>query len=863
MENLFENQDIIDINIEDSVKASYLDYSMSVIIGRALPDAKDGLKPVHRRILFAMHDLNLTSKSAYKKSARIVGDVIGKYHPHGDSSVYDALVRMAQPFSMRAPLVDGQGNFGSIDGDNAAAMRYTEARMTKITEEVLRDLDKDTVNFVPNYDDTMREPSVLPTRVPTLLLNGSEGIAVGMATKIPPHNMNELLNAILYTIDNPTATADELMQFIQGPDFPTGGTIFGRRGIIDAYNTGRGRVRIRAKHHIETRGKKEIIVLDELPYQVNKSRLIELIANLAKDKQLEGISEVRDESDREGIRVVIELKKDAMSEIVLNNLYKSTPMETTFGIILLAVYNKEPKVFTLPELLTVFLSHRKTVIIRRTIFDLEKAKARAHILEGLKIALDNIDEVVKIIRASANDADAKENLQNRFGLSPIQSQAILDMRLGRLTGLQRDKLEAEYQELMILIAELEAILKSEERLNEIIKEELVEIQERFASDRRTDIEDSYDEIDIEDLIPNEPMVVTITHNGYVKRVPIKSYEKQRRGGKGKVAVTTHDDDFIEKFFLSNTHDTLMFVTNMGQLYWLKVYKIPEGSRTAKGKAVVNLINLRPDEKIMEIIPTPDFDESKSLVFFTRNGVIKRTSLSEFSNIRSNGVRAIVLDDLDEIVTAKIADVETQYLMIFTSMGQCIRFELEKTRDQGRSTRGVRGIKFKHDIDFVVDADVVTNEDQELLTVSEKGIGKRTTVSEYRLTNRAGSGVISMKLSPKTGNVIGEVLVDDTQDLMLLTSIGKMIRVDMQSIRKAGRNTAGVIIVSVDKNDKVVSIAKCPKEDEEIELDENGNIIRYTEDGEILESIVIDHDTNKSATLIDIIETNNLDKEEEE
>lgn len=861
MENLFENQDIIDINIEDSVKASYLDYSMSVIIGRALPDAKDGLKPVHRRILFAMHDLNITSKSAYKKSARIVGDVIGKYHPHGDTSVYDALVRMAQNFSMRAPLVDGQGNFGSVDGDSAAAMRYTEARMTKIAEEVLRDLDKDTVNFTPNYDDTMKEPSVLPTRVPTLLLNGSEGIAVGMATKIPPHNINELLNAVLYTIDNPDATADELMQFIQGPDFPTGGTIFGRRGIIDAYNTGRGRVRIRAKHHIETRGKKEIIVLDELPYQVNKARLIELIANLAKDKQIDGISEVRDESDREGIRVVIELKKDAMSEIVLNNLYKSTPMETTFGIILLAVHNKEPKVFTLPQLLNVFLSHRKTVIIRRTIFDLEKAKARAHILEGLKIALDNIDEVVKIIRASANDQEAKDSLQNRFGLSPIQSQAILDMRLGRLTGLQRDKLEAEYQELMILIAELEAILKSEEKLNEIIKEELTDIQERFSSDRRTDIEDSYDEIDIEDLIPNEPMVVTITHNGYVKRVPIKSYEKQRRGGKGKVAVTTHDDDFIEKFFVSNTHDTLMFVTNMGQLYWLKVYKIPEGSRTAKGKAVVNLINLRPDEKIMEIIPTPDFDESKSLVFFTRNGIIKRTSLSEFSNIRSNGVRAIVLDDLDEIVTAKIADVDTQYLMIFTSMGQCIRFEIEKTRDQGRSTRGVRGIKFKHDIDFVVDADVVNNEEQELLTVSEKGIGKRTTVEEYRLTNRAGSGVISMKLSPKTGNVIGEVLVDDTQDLMLLTSIGKMIRVDMQSIRKAGRNTAGVIIVNVDKNDKVVSIAKCPKEDEEIELDENGNIIRYTEDGEVLESNELD----KEPTLLDTldIENDNLEKDEEE
>ena len=853
MENLFENQDIVDINIEDSVKASYLDYSMSVIIGRALPDAKDGLKPVHRRILYAMHDLNLTSKVAYKKSARIVGDVIGKYHPHGDTSVYDALVRMAQSFSMRAPLVDGQGNFGSVDGDSAAAMRYTEARMTRIAEEVLRDLDKDTVNFVPNYDDTMREPAVLPTRVPTLLLNGSEGIAVGMATKIPPHNLGELLDAILHLIDNPSSEAIDLMEFIQGPDFPTGGTIFGRRGIVDAYNTGRGRVRIRAKHHIESKAKKDVIVIDELPYQVNKARLIELIANLAKDKQIEGIAEVRDESDRDGIRVVIELKKEAMAEIVLNNLYKSTPMETTFGIILLAVYNKEPKVFNLPEILNIFLSHRKTVIIRRTIFDLEKAKARAHILEGLKIALDNIDEVVKIIRASANDTEAKDNLSSRFGLSAIQSQAILDMRLGRLTGLQRDKLEAEYAELMLLIAELESILRSEEKLNEIIKEELNEIKEKFSTPRKTEIEDSYDEIDVEDLIPNEPMVVTITHNGYVKRVPIKSYERQKRGGKGKVAVTTHDDDFIERFFVSNTHDTLMFVTNMGQLYWLKVYKIPEGSRTAKGKAVVNLINLRADEKIMAIIPTPDFDESKSLVFFTRNGVIKRTSLNEFSNIRSNGVRAIVLDDADEIVTAKIADVQTQYIMIFTSLGQCIRFELEKTRDQGRSTRGVRGIKFKIDTDIVVDADVIDSEEQEILTVSEKGIGKRTTIEEYRLTNRAGSGVIAMKLSPKTGNIVGEVLVDDTQDLMLLTSIGKMIRVDMQTIRKAGRNTSGVIIVNMDKDDKVVSIAKCPKEDEEIELDENGNIIRYNEDGEVIES-----SKEQEENLLDIIDN----KEEE-
>ncbi|RXK12315.1 DNA gyrase subunit A [Halarcobacter mediterraneus] len=814
MENLFENQDIIDINIEDSIKGSYLDYSMSVIIGRALPDAKDGLKPVHRRILYAMHDLNMSSRSPYKKSARIVGDVIGKYHPHGDSSVYDALVRMAQNFSMRAPLVDGQGNFGSIDGDNAAAMRYTEARMTRVSEDILKDIDKDTVNFVTNYDDTLKEPDVLPTRVPTLLLNGSEGIAVGMATKIPPHNLDELLEAVLHLVDNPKATADELMEFIQGPDFPTGGTIFGRRGIIDAYNTGRGRVKIRAKHHVETKGKKEVIVLDELPYQVNKARLIEQIANLAKEKQIEGISEVRDESDREGIRVVIELKKDAMSEIVLNNLYKSTPMETTFGIILLAVHNKEPKVFNLPDLLNVFLSHRKTVIIRRTIFDLEKAKARAHILEGLKIALDNIDEVVKIIRASANDAEAKESLQDRFGLSPIQSQAILDMRLGRLTGLQRDKLEAEYQELLALIAELEAILKSEEKLNEIIVEELAEIKEKYSSPRRTEIEDSYDEIDIEDLIPNEPMVVTITHNGYVKRVPIKSYEKQRRGGKGKVAVTTHDDDFIEKFFVSNTHDTLMFITNMGQLYWLKVYRIPEGSRTAKGKAVVNLINLRADEKIMAILPTSDFDESKSLAFFTRNGIVKRTSLKDFANIRSNGVRAIVLDDSDEVVTAKITTPETQYLMIFTSLGQCIRFDIEKTREQGRTTRGVRGIKFKHDTDFVVDAELIEDDQHELLTVSEKGIGKRTTVDEYRLTNRAGSGVISMKLHQKTGNVVGAVLVDESQDLMALTSIGKMIRVDMQTIRKAGRNTSGVIIVNVDSKDKVVSIARCPKEEDE-------------------------------------------------
>jgi len=840
MENLFESQDIVDIKIEDSIKASYLDYSMSVIIGRALPDARDGLKPVHRRILYAMHDLNMTSRTPYKKSARIVGDVIGKYHPHGDSSVYDALVRMAQSFAMRMPLVDGQGNFGSVDGDNAAAMRYTEARMTKLSEDLLKDIDKDTVNYVATYDDTGKEPSVLPTRMPTLLVNGSEGIAVGMATKIPPHNPTEVMNALIHLIDNPESDATDLMEFIQGPDFPTGATIFGRQGFTDAYKTGRGKVKIRAKHHIETKGKKEIIVIDELPYQVNKARLVEQIANLSKDKMIEGISEVRDESDREGTRVVIELKKDAMGEIVLNNLYKQTPMQTTFGIILLAVHNKEPKIFNLPQILNIFLNHRKTVIIRRTIFELEKAKARAHILEGLKIAVDNIDEVVKIIRASANDADASERLIARFDLSGIQAKAILDMRLGRLTGLQIEKLEEELRGLLELIAELEAILKSEEKLNIIIKDELIETKEKYTDPRRTEIEDSYDDIDIEDLIPNEPMVVTITHNGYVKRVPIKAYEMQRRGGKGKVAVTTHDDDFIEKFFVSNTHDTLMFVTNLGQLYWLKVYRIPEGGRTAKGKAVVNLINLKEDEKIMAIIPTTDFDETKSLAFFTKNGVVKRTALSEFSNIRSNGVRAIVLDEDDEIVTASITFPESKYLMIFTALGQVIRFDIWKqqvdennepiidengnpkfkgVKPQGRTTRGVRGIKFKDAKDYVVDADVIGNEQQELLTVSENGVGKRTEVEAYRLTNRAGSGVISMKLSPKTGKtVVGNVIVDEDQDLMALTSIGKMIRVDMNTIRKAGRNTSGVTIVNVDKSDRVVSIAKCPKEkDDELDI----------------------------------------------
>lgn len=861
--NLFDNSEITIVDIEDSIKTSYLDYSMSVIIGRALPDARDGLKPVHRRILYAMNDLGVGSKSAYKKSARIVGDVIGKYHPHGDTAVYDALVRMAQSFSMRYPSIDGQGNFGSVDGDGAAAMRYTEARMTILAEELLKDLDKDTVDFVPNYDDSMSEPDVLPSRVPNLLLNGSSGIAVGMATNIPPHSLDELVDGLLYLLENKNASLEELMQFIKGPDFPTGGIIFGKKGIIEAYKTGRGRIKVRAKTHIEQKGNKELIVIDELPYQVNKARLHEQIAELVKEKQIEGISETRDESDRDGIRLVIELKRDAMSEIVLNNLFKSTTMETTFGVIMLAIHNKEPKVFSLIELLDLFLNHRKTVIIRRTIFELEKAKARAHILEGLKIALDNIDEVIALIKSSADTASARDALVEKFSLTELQANAILEMRLSRLTGLERDKLEDELRELLAKIEELNAILKSEEKIEEIIHDELLEIKNKFKVPRITEIVDDYDEIDVEDLIPNEPMVITITHRGYIKRVPTKSYEKQKRGGKGKVAVTTYDDDFIESFFTANSHDTLMFVTNKGQLYWLKVYKIPEGSRTAKGKAVVNLINLLPDEKIMAIIPTTDFAKTKSLAFFTKNGLIKRTNLSEYSNIRSVGVRAINLDENDELVSVLIAQnddsenidlvdenseiieddniqiveeensldenqdnqeeqISGTMIFVATKKGMCIKFPLTKVRQIGRVARGVTAIRFKEEQDYVIGAVVIESNEQEILSVSQKGIAKRTDAGEYRLQSRGGKGVICMKLTQKTKDLVGIVIVDDTMDLMALTSSGKMIRTDMQSIRKAGRNTSGVIVVNVG-SDEVVSIAKCPKEEDEEENleEENG------------------------------------------
>ncbi|WP_208352527.1 DNA topoisomerase (ATP-hydrolyzing) subunit A [Helicobacter pylori] len=806
-----ETKNIVEVGIDSSIEESYLAYSMSVIIGRALPDARDGLKPVHRRILYAMHELGLTSKVAYKKSARIVGDVIGKYHPHGDNAVYDALVRMAQDFSMRLELVDGQGNFGSIDGDNAAAMRYTEARMTKASEEILRDIDKDTIDFVPNYDDTLKEPDILPSRLPNLLVNGANGIAVGMATSIPPHRIDEIIDALVHVLENPNAELDEILEFVKGPDFPTGGIIYGKAGIIEAYKTGRGRVKVRAKVHVEKTKNKEIIVLDEMPFQTNKAKLVEQISDLAREKQIEGISEVRDESDREGIRVVIELKRDAMSEIVLNHLYKLTTMETTFSIILLAIYNKEPKIFTLLELLRLFLNHRKTIIIRRTIFELEKAKARAHILEGYLIALDNIDEIVQLIKTSPSPEAAKNALMERFTLSEIQSKAILEMRLQRLTGLERDKIKEEYQNLLELIDDLNGILKSEDRLNEVVKTELLEVKEQFYSPRRTEIQESYESIDTEDLIANEPMVVSMSHKGYVKRVDLKAYEKQNRGGKGKLSGSTYEDDFIENFFVANTHDILLFITNKGQLYHLKVYKIPEASRIAMGKAIVNLISLAPDEKIMATLSTKDFSDERSLAFFTKNGVVKRTNLSEFGSNRSCGVRAIVLDEGDELVSAKVVDKNAKHLLIASHLGIFIKFPLEDVREMGRNARGVIGIRLNEN-DFVVGSVVISDDGNKLLSVSENGLGKQTLAEAYREQSRGGKGVIGMKLTQKTGNLVGVISVDDENlDLMILTASAKMIRVSIKDIRETGRNASGVKLINT--ADKVMYVNSCPKEEE--------------------------------------------------
>lgn len=818
---------IKEIRIDDSMKDSYLDYSMSVIIGRALPNAKDGLKPVHRRILYAMNELNLSHRNPYKKSARIVGDVIGKYHPHGDTAVYDALVRMAQNFSMRLELIDGQGNFGSVDGDRAAAMRYTEARMTLASEEMLRDLQKETVEFNSNYDDTLKEPDILPTRFPNLLVNGAEGIAVGMATKIPPHRIDEVIDALLYMIGNKNVELNEILEFIKGPDFPTGGIIYGKNGILEAYKSGRGRIKIRAKHHIEKLGQKEAIIIDEIPYQVNKSRLIEQIDTLIKEKVIDGISEIRDESDRDGIRVVIELKRDAISEIVLNHLFKSSFMEITFGIMLLAINNKEPKIFTLLELLNIFIDHRKTIIIRRTIYDLKKANERLHILKGFLKALDCIDEIISLIRNSTDSEMAKNELILQFDFSTLQAKAILELRLQRLTGLEREKIKSEHDELIILAEELNLILKDEKKLNEVIKDELKEIKEKFNTPRKTIIEDDYDAIDIEDLIPNEPVVVTISHRGYVKRVILKTYEKQHRGGKGKIGANTYCDDFIKSFFIAETHDTIMFITNKGKLHWLKVYRIPEANRTAIGKAVVNLIDLEENEKIVASITTKDFNEDKSLVFFTKNGIVKRTKLDMYRNISKKGIIAILLKEDDELISANITHSLTKQLFIATKKGQCIRFGVEEITPTGRNTSGVIGIRIKSSDDRVISATTIESDEEKLLCISELGIGKKTIAGDYNTQHRGGKGVIGMKLTKKTGDLVSVLNAnEDNLELMILSSSGKMIRIDIDSIRDTKRATSGVKLFELENKSNVISAVICKKEEiEEIEeelKEENNN-----------------------------------------
>ncbi|WP_104741445.1 DNA gyrase subunit A [Helicobacter ailurogastricus] len=802
--------EVKDVKIEESLQESYLDYSMSVIVGRALPDARDGLKPVHRRILYAMHELGLSARVPYKKSARIVGDVIGKYHPHGDSAVYEALVRMAQDFSMRLPLVDGQGNFGSIDGDNAAAMRYTEARMASASEELLRDIEKQTVDFSDNYDSTLSEPDILPSRLPNLLINGSSGIAVGMATSIPPHRPDEIVDALICVLENPQVELLDILDIVQGPDFPTGGVIYGKQGILEAYSTGRGRIKVRAKTRFEKTGSRESIIIEEIPYQTNKAKLVEQISELAKEKIVEGIAEVRDESDREGVRVVIDLKKDAVAQIVLNHLYKSSNMESTFSMIMLAIYNKEPRIFTLLELLKLFLLHRKTIVIRRTIFELEKARARVHILEGLLVALQNSEAVIALIKGSADTLGAKEALAKAHDLSEEQSKAILEMRLQRLTGLEQEKIQQEHTELQEQIAYLQGILEHADKLNALIKEELLEVKEKFSTPRKTQIEEDYEGLSAEDLIAHEDMVVTVSHRGYVKRMPLRVYEQQKRGGKGKISGNTHEDDFIEFFFSANTHDTILFVTNMGQLYWLKVYRIPEMGRNAIGKALVNLIDLQPGERIKATLSTADFSPDKSLVFFTKKGLIKRTNLSAFGRVRG-GVRAIVLDEDDALVTAQILSSGTQELFMASSQGMCIRFSIEGVREIGRVARGVIGMRLRAG-DEVIGGGVISSEQEKLLSVSSKGLGKQTLAGAYRLQGRGGMGVITMKITQKTGDLVGIVSVDESQDLMLLTKSGKMIRMPMDSIRETGRNASGVKLVSVE-GDGVVYANTCPKENE--------------------------------------------------
>ena len=811
-----------DVLIEEEIKRSYLDYAMSVIIGRALPDVRDGLKPVHRRILFAMHDLKNYHNRSYKKSARVVGDVIGKYHPHGDAAVYDALVRMAQDFSMRHPTVDGQGNFGSVDGDAPAAMRYTEVRMAKLASEFLADIDKETVEFVENYDGSLVEPALLPTRVPSLLVNGSAGIAVGMATNIPPHNLGEIAQAVVALIDDPEISIKGLMKYVPGPDFPTRGFIYGRKGIKEAYETGRGVIHLRARASVETkaRGKKNSIVVSELPYQVNKARLLERIADLVKDKKIEGISDIRDESDRDGMRMVLELKRDAVPQVVMNQLFKFTAMQSTFGINLLAIVNSRPEVLTLKDILGHFIEHRREIIIRRTRFDLAKAEARAHILEGLKIALDNLDKVIKMIRGSANPAEAKELLMTKLSLSDIQAQAILDMRLQRLTGLERDKILGEYREVIKLIAKLKQILASDELVRRIVREETEEIAKDYGDERRTEIVATTSEIDLEDMIAEEDMVVTLSHTGYIKRTPASLYRAQRRGGKGKKGMGTKDEDFVEKLFVASTHHYLLIFTDAGRLYWLKVHELPQAGRASKGKAIVNLVNMTGGEQVTTVLAVKEFSEERNVVMATEGGIIKKTALMEYSRPRPGGIIALRLAEGDRLVSARLSDGDMEVFMA-TRSGKAIRFGEDKVRGMGRVAAGVKGIDLEDD-DAVVAMEAVAGSPT-VLTVTANGFGKRTRLDEYPLRNRAGKGVITIKTSERNGPVVGALTVDDDDEMMLISDQGQIIRMKVGGINVLGRNTQGVKLIGLKPGERLVGVASLAENEDETNGDNDNGI----------------------------------------
>ena len=806
-----ETETIIHVDIMDEMRKSYIDYAMSVIVSRALPDVRDGLKPVHRRILYAMNEINFTHDKPHRKSARIVGEVIGKYHPHGDSSIYNAMVRFAQDFSMRYPLVDGHGNFGSIDGDSAAAMRYTEARMTKLAGELLKDIDKDTVDFSPNFDETEREPKVLPSRFPNLLVNGSNGIAVGMATSIPPHNLNEVIDGVIKLIDDPEADVYELMELVKGPDFPTSAEIMGVEGIKRAYRTGRGRVILRSKAEIEEmKNGKSRIIITEIPYQVNKSKMIEGIADLVRNKRVDGITDLRDESNRNGIRIVIELRKDVNANIMLNQLYKNSQLQTTYSIIMLALVGGEPKILNLREILTEYIAHQKIVETRRIQFDLQKAKDRAHILEGLRIAIDNIDEIIRIIRAAYNDAEQK--LMERFNLSEIQAKAIVDMRLRRLQGLEREKIENEYQEIMTLISYLESLLLDETKLMSIIREDLVRIKKQYGDERRTQISINPDEIDYEDLIEEDEVIITLTHAGYIKRVSTGEYVSQKRGGRGKTGLLTREEDFVKDIFTTSTHDYLLFFTSRGKVYRMKAYMIPDGSRISKGTAIVNLLPLESEELVTAIVPIKNFDDG-FLTLCTKQGVIKKTTLDQFDTSRKSGLIAINLNDEDQLIAVK-KTTGTDELIVITSKGKSIRFDENDVRPMGRTATGVRAIKLM-DRDYVIDMDII-HEDGKLLVVSENGYGKQTPLSEYRQQTRGGKGIMTYNVNSKTGILIGAKVTKENEDLMIINDSGVLIRIKIDEISVTGRIASGVKLMRVDDETKLVSIAKIQESEEEVE-----------------------------------------------